>query len=482
MAPESAADFLAAGARSRPDAVGLDDGERTWSYREFDARVAAAAERLRALGATGHVVALASETTAPAVVAVHAALRAGAVLAPLSPRLTAVELHGALDVLVPSLVLAGPEAWDRVLEAGIRPARLDAFERWGSHVLAGRVTSRSERPSLPKGSRVVIWTSGTGGQSRGVALTLANLEASIQAAAARLTLGPADRWLAALGLAHVGGLVLVLRAAATGASLVVRGRFLPEEAAALIASRSITHASLVPTMLHQLIEAIGDRPTHALGCLLVGGAACPRGLIGKALDAGVPLALAYGMTETTSQAATAPPALVREKPGTVGAPLEGLEVRVAKSGEVMVRGATVAAGYVGTELSLLDSDGWLATGDLGELDAEGHLWISGRRSDRIVTGGVNVDPAEVEDVLRRHDRVSDVAVVGLPDNYWGEVVAAAVVWAGAEDPRLAELESLTRARLATAKVPRRWLFLVEIPRNANGKVDRDAVRLGFAAP
>ena len=482
MGPEPAVDFLASGAGLQPDSVGLDDGERVWTYRELDTRVTAAAERLRALGATDNVVALVSETTAPAVVAVHATLRAGAILAPLNQRSAVAELRRAFDVLAPSLVLAGPEARKRVLEAGIRPAPLDALESWSAHTLTGRGAPNSEYSSLPKRSRVVMWTSGTGGRSRGVALTPTNLEASIRAGTSRLALRPDDRWLATLGLGHIGGLVLVLRAAATGASLLVRGRFVPRKAAALIASRSITHASLVPTTLHQLMEAIGNRPTHSLECLLVGGAACPRELTMKALDAGVPLALTYGMTETTSQAATAPPALVREKPGTVGSPLRGTDIRVAESGEVEVRGSTVAAGYVGTEHSTLDSEGWLATGDLGELDSDGHLWIWGRVSDRIVTGGVNVDPAEVENVLRCHDGVSDVAVVGLPDDFWGQVVAAAIVRTVGGDPSFAELESLARAHLATAKVPRCWLFLGEIQRNANGKIDRDAVRLSFTAP
>jgi acyl-CoA synthetase (AMP-forming)/AMP-acid ligase II len=140
----------------------------------------------------------------------------------------------------------------------------------------------------------------------------------------------------------------------------------------------------------------------------------------------------------------------------------------------------VAAGYVGTELPLLDGAGWLHTGDLGELDADGHLWVTGRRTDRIVTGGVNVDPAEVEEVLRLHAGVFEAVVVGVPDERWGEVVAAAVVRSSGAYPDPGELEELTRTRLTTSKVPRRWLFLSELPRNANGKVDRDAVRQGFA--
>ena len=469
-------DYLPRAASLRPAAAALDDGSRSWSYRDLAARVAAAAGRLRDAGVTGRTVALVSETTGDAVMAVHAILAAGGVIAPLNPRATASELGRALAVLEPDLVLAAPEAWDSALAAGARPALLSALDVGG-----GSFTDRtrgSTGRSLPAGTRAVLWTSGTGGRPRGIALTDANFDASIAAATTRLALGSDDRWLASLGIAHIGGLLLVLRAAATGALLIARGRFRPEEAAALMDAGAVTHTSLVPTMLRQLLDLRDDRPVPSLRCVLVGGAHCPRTLVERAVQAGFPLALTYGMTESTSQAATAPPDLVRAKPGTVGAPLDGTEIRIDERGEVMLRGPTVAAGYVGAELPLA-ADGWLHTSDLGEIDADGHLWITGRRSDRIVTGGVNVDPVEIEDVLRSHTGVTDAAVVGLPDERWGEVVAAAVVSAVGAYPDPSELEGLIRSRLTTAKVPRRWLFLPELPRNANGKIDRDAVRQGF---
>ena len=469
-------DYLSRAARLRPDAVALDDGSRSWSYQDLQARVASASARLVDAGAKGRTVALVSETTGDAVMAVHAILAAGAVIAPLSPRSTAEELHRALSVLEPELVIAAPEAWDAAVAAGARPTPLPALDRAGDP-LNDRMRPATGR-SLPAGTRAILWTSGTGGRPRGIALTDANFDASIGAATDRLRLGPDDRWLASLGIAQIGGLVLVLRAGATGASVTARGRFRPEEVAALVDAGSVTHASLVPTMLRQLLDLRNDRPAATLRCILVGGAHCPRTLVERAVRAGFPLALTYGMTESTSQAATAPPELVRSKPGTVGSPLEGTEIRVDERGEVMLRGPTVAAGYVGADLPLA-ADGWLRTGDLGEIDADGHLWITGRRSDRIVTGGVNVDPVEIEDVLRSHAGVSDAAVVGLPDERWGEVVAAAVVSAVGAYPDPGELEGLTRARLTSSKVPRRWLFLSELPRNANGKVDRNAVRQGF---
>jgi O-succinylbenzoic acid--CoA ligase len=151
-----------------------------------------------------------------------------------------------------------------------------------------------------------------------------------------------------------------------------------------------------------------------------------------------------------------------------------VELRVVESGEIQVRGATLAVGYVGTSVPLRDGDGWHATGDLGRLDADGDLWVSGRRSDRIVTGGVNVDAHEVEEALRAHPCVRDACVVGVPDARWGEVVGAAVVAAG-QDLDLDALGRWVAERLSTAKRPRRWLTVSGLPRNANGKVDRGAV-------
>jgi O-succinylbenzoic acid--CoA ligase len=254
-------------------------------------------------------------------------------------------------------------------------------------------------------------------------------------------------------------------------------------------------------------------------------------MVAGALERGWPLHPTYGLTEAASQVATATPDEVRERPGTVGRPLDGVEVRI-REGEIQVRGPTVAAGYLGRARAagavvregrtiprqgepalepvpgrapsagdedggdegggapgqppLVDSDGWLATGDAGELDDEGFLRVTGRLSARIVTGGVTVDPAEVERVLRSHPEVRDACVVGMPDEEWGERVVAAV----ALDPDAPEadrgppLDEAALAvwfgdRLAPPKRPRLVRFVEKLPRNASGKVDRPAVRALF---
>ncbi len=363
-----------------------------------------------------------------------AATRAGLVIAPLNPRLTEPERRAAIHALADS----------------------------------------------NPGSYAVLWTSGTSGKPRGVSLSADNMRASARAVARRLDLGPDDRWLASLSVAHVGGLALVTRGLLLGSETVAVGLFDAAETSDLMDEGRFTHASLVPTQLLRVMEyRKGRPPPDTFRCALIGGAHAPADLVRSALTSGWPLALTYGMTEATSQVATALPTLVRAKPGTVGRVLDGVEMRIDAGGEILVRGPTLADGYVASPDVLTDDEGWYHTGDLGSVDDDGDLWITGRRSSRIVSGGVTVDPAEVEEVLRTHPGIADACVVGLPDPEWGEQVAAALVFrAGAFD--LESVEALVRERLSAAKRPRRWISLNTLPLGATGKVDREAVRARLA--
>ncbi|MBW3535078.1 MAG: AMP-binding protein [Gemmatimonadetes bacterium] len=472
-------DLLRDAARRDPAAPALVEGDRRWTWGELDRDGDRLAAALRARGAgPGVTVATLLPSSADGVLGVLTVPRTGATLAVLNPRFTAAELGDALEVLDPALLVcdgasealalaaAGPDRAGRVV-------RLDALTEGGAPV-AGSV-SRGVPP--PEGAYALLWTSGTSGRPRGVAVGAEALAASARSAERRLGLGAGDRWYAALGLAHVGGLALVTRAAALGSCVVSSGRFDAGVLSRLVDDGGVTHVSLVPAMLRQVLDVRENRAIpQTLRCVLLGGAHTPRPLLDRALAAGVPVALTYGMTEVSSQAATAPPDLVRRKPGTVGEAIEGVRVGVAEDGEILLAGATLAMGYVGSDEPLLAGDGWLHTGDLGEKDSEGHLWVTGRRAERIVTGGVNVDPVEVEDVLRLHEGVEDVAVVGVEDEDWGEVVAAAIVRRPGAYPDPGELESLARARITTAKIPRQWTFVDAVPRNRNGKIERGAVR------
>jgi len=467
--------------------VALVTSDAVWTYGDLARATDDRARELHEEGAvSGALVPRVVDADVAGVVTLLALWRIGAIPAPLNARLTGPEIERARRVL----------------------GSVDTAPPGGSAAALRDV----------RDAQAVLWTSGTAGTPRGVVIPFEAIDASTRGAAERLELHADDVWLASLSPAHVGGLVLIARAMLLGCALVVSGSFDAAVASAWIDGRergAVTHASLVPTQLLRLLDVRdGAPPPSTFRCALIGGAAAPSSLVRRALEAGWPLALSYGLTETTSQVATAPPGLVRGKPGTVGAPLAGVELRVADDGEILVRGATVASGYITADAEgrdrreealrpLADPDGWHHTGDYGHVDTDGHLWVTGRRGDRIVSGGVTVDAGEVEEALRAHPSVRDAGVVGVPDEEWGERVGA---WVELSDPAGAAatgaagatgseggaaagatpldpvvLDAWLRPRLAAAKLPRVWLVGPALPRNANGKLDRAAVRDALTA-
>ncbi|HEX8648921.1 MAG TPA: AMP-binding protein [Thermoleophilaceae bacterium] len=302
----------------------------------------------------------------------------------------------------------------------------------------------------PPGTRTIIFTSGTTGTPKPVALTAANHEASAIASAWNLGVAPEDRWLCCLPLWHVGGLAILHRSAIYGTTAVLHDGFDVAAVREEIESGAVTAVSLVATMLRRLIDA-GLREWPALRFALVGGGPVPRDLLDWADDRGFPLVPTYGMTETASQVVTGQ------------RPLLGVDLRVGEGGEILVRGPMVAPGAAG-------ADGWLRTGDRGRLDSEGRLFVEGRLDDVIVTGGENVAAAEVEEALLSHPAVADAAVAGRPDPEWGEAITAYVVLRGEASD--AELLAHCRARLPGFKVPKAVERRDELPRNAAGKLVR----------
>lgn len=484
------ADPLRRAASRRPGATAADGGGEVWSYRRLDRAASAVAGRVREATADRNAGEVPARVAAfllrrpGGLAALHGVPRAGAVLAPLHAGWTDPELAAYMQRLAPDLVLGPPDALARAGEAapGVPRLRATTGDPGGSDGGGGGRPEADEiggeAPAVDPGrDHSLVATSGSTGTPRPVRLTWGNHLASARGAQRRLDLRPADRWYASLSLAHVGGLAMALRAAAVGSGLLLREGFDAAELSRLIEEGRVTHASLVPVMLRRLLEARGgDPPPESFRCALVGGAAAPEALLGRAREHGIPVALTYGLSEACSQVATAPPGLVRRKPGTAGPPLPGVEVRTGGDGEILVRGPTVSPGYLGGEPAA--PDGWLRTGDAGRLDDDGHLWVTGRLSERIVTGGTTVHPAEVEEALGGIDGVEEAAVVGVEDEEWGEVVAAAVV-AGGGGPGREELEREARRCLSSARRPRRWLLLDELPRVASGKPDRADLRRRF---
>jgi O-succinylbenzoic acid--CoA ligase len=479
-------------ARTTPDATALvSAGSGTaWSYEGLDEDVERLGGQLASLGLTaGDHLGVLMETSVEFVRLVHAAGRLGLVLVPLNARLTAEELSVQADRADLTALVCSADTEPQAVEAadGVPVASVDDPQWEGVRRIQETAVADFERGTWdPDDTQLLLFTSGTTGQPKPVRLTAGNLQASAVASAFRLGVVPDDRWLVTLPMYHMGGLAPVLRCALYGTTAVVREGFDPGPTADDIGEYDVTCVSLVPTMLTRMLDARGTL-SDSLRFVLLGGAPAPATLIDRCRDYSVPVHPTYGMTETASQIATAGPADAFDFSGTVGRPLMWTEVTVVdddgnslppgETGEVVVSGPTVTPGYYDDPeaTAAATCEQGLRTGDVGRRDESGRLWILNRTDDTIITGGENVQPGEVARVLRDHREVREVAVVGVPDEEWGERVGALIV------PRSdalteADVESHCEESLAGFKRPRLIAFAEALPRTPSGTVKRDAVR------
>ena len=491
-------DWLADRAAVTPEALALVDTatETRWSYSGLDAAVEETAGRLAALGAApGEQVAMLLSTRLRSVCLLHAAQRLGLQLVPLNTRLTETELADQLEALDPTMVVCGSETERtarRATESTSRTSRLPiASIDEPSSTTIKSFSEVEPEPVEPvdwdlEDTQLIVFTSGTTGRPKPVVLTMGNLLWSALASGFRLGVDAADRWLVTLAPYHVGGLAPLFRSTLYGTSVVIRSSFDPGGAADDIDCYDVTMVSLVPTMLSTMLDRRGTL-SDSLRVVLLGGAPAPVSLIERCRNYSVPVYPTYGMTEAASQIATARPVTAFDAPESVGRPLlwtdltivdeAGEPVDPGESGEIVVDGPMVTPGYYDQPSRTADATCayGLRTGDVGSRTEEGLLVVHNRLDDRIITGGENVDPGEVCSVLRSHPSIDDAAVVGLPDDTWGQRVAALVASTTGKIP-LADIESHCRERLAGYKCPRTVAVVGSLPRTTSGTIDRSAVR------
>lgn len=316
---------------------------------------------------------------------------------------------------------------------------------------------------------LIISTSGSEGAPQAVQLGAAQLDAAAEASNQRLPLCPDDLWLACLPLYHIGGQSILWRCARAGGGVLLHDGFEAGQVARDLARYPVSHLSLVPAMLARLLDS-GCRPPPSLRYVMVGGAALASALHDRATAAGWPLCPSYGMSETAAQIATHCPSDGPWQAGLVGRPLSGSEIAIDDRGRIRIRGRQVMLSYLGG--AGVDAAGWLTTGDLGRIATDGSLTVTGRADDMLISGGRNVHPVEVEACLAACSGVRDVAVTGVPDAAWGDLIVALVV--GEVVPE--QLLDHARQHLPSAARPRRLVFLDRLPRNATGKLERSALR------
>lgn len=421
----------------------------------------------------------------------------GRPFAPLNYRLPDADLRRILARTAPCVAIVDDECLPKV--AGLKDVCVIARSSFEAHITA---TSPRELVERDADIAVLLFTSGTTGEPKAAMLrhdnltsyVLATVEFMSAAIGSQATLVSAPPY-------HIAGISAVLTSVYAGRRIVQLKQFTPEDWIATARSEQVTHAMVVPTMLSRIIEIL-DRDQIVLPALRhisYGGGRMPTSLIERALDLlpHVDFVNAYGLTETSSTVSILTPddhrtfhrhptPAGRMRLGSVGRPLPTIELQISDTagdplaagqvGEIWVRGPQVSGEY--TDRKVIREDGWFPTSDSGWLDEEGYLFIIGRLDDIIVRGGENISPGEIEDVLRKHPAVDDAAVVGLPDDRWGEQVVAVVVAAQVD---VDELQQWVRERLRSTKSPEAIYFRRALPYNETGKLLRRVLKAELLA-
>jgi len=460
-------------ARNTPDRVAVDFDGRLVTYRELAAGADAYAAAFADAGlARGDRVATLTGNTPEHVMALFACATLGLILLPLSWRLTAPELRYQLDDAEPSLFLVENEYRDLAEATG---SRFGAFEPESHSRPRTKYANETVAESDPL---LLVYTSGTTGKPKGALLTHANCFWTNVSFDATTGVHGDDVVLQVLPQFHVGGWnVQPLLAWLKGATVVLERQFDAGRVLDLIERKRVTTMMGVPPIYLFLAQhpRFAEADLSSLDRAVVGGAPMPEALLETWAARGTAIVQGYGLTEAAPNVLCLPPEDAVRKLGYAGKPYPFVDVRLSAEQELQVRGPNVFAGYWRNEeatTAAFTEDGWLRTGDVAEADDEGFYRIKGRLKDMYISGGENVYPAEVEAVLHEHPQVHDAAVVGVPDERWGECGAAFVVADGVTEEELLEW---CRARLARFKVPASIRFVEEIPRNSLGKIQKQSL-------
>jgi long-chain acyl-CoA synthetase len=476
---------LTRAAALRPEGLALVCGETRMSYAQLDASSAGVAARLRDLGLRdGDAVGLMLPNVPEFAIAYYGILRAGGVVVPLNVLLKRREVAFYLSDPSARLLFAWHECAGAA-RAGAEEAGADCLV-----VEPGSLAAAGPAEVAPKDgddTAVILYTSGTTGTPKGAELTHANLTRNVDVCVRTLLhTGPADVILGALPLFHSFGQTVGLNAAvAAGATLALVPRFDPDTVLQTIQRDRVTVFEGVPTMYAALL-AHPDRDrfdVHSLRTCVSGGAALPVEVLhGFERGFGCVVLEGYGLSETSPVASFNHPDRERV-PGSIGTPIEGVEMRVVDDerrelppgevGEIAIRGHNIMKGYLNRPeetAQAIDADGWFYTGDIGRVDAQGRYYIVDRKKDLIIRGGYNVYPREIEEVLYEHPAVAEAAVVGIPHAELGEEVGAAVALKPGSTATADDLRRYVKETVAAYKYPRHIWLVDRLPKGATGKI------------
>lgn len=487
-----------------PERKALSFEGKSWTYGDLLKDIDTLAGRLCAHGVEPGVrVAFLGFNQPEFLIALFAAARIGAIFVPLNFRLTGPELSMIInDCGAHTLIV---DAHHRPVIESVRSELTSVARFFCTHPAEGWLPLTGTEPPIdacvrvkPDDPVIIMYTSGTTGKPKGATLTHGNLWWNNTNAVFNFDVMQDDVTLCAAPFFHIGGLnVTTLVTLQKGGELVIQRGFDPGAALMAIAEHRVTTMFGVPAMFQFMAQHPDFAKTDlsSVRMLICGGAPCPLPLLQTYEQRGIAVQQGYGLTETAPMVTFLSPEYAASKIGSSGRTPLFTEIRLVDTsgavltepearGEVQVRGPNIMAGYWNrpeATAEAIDADGWFKTGDVAYTDAEGFLYICDRVKDMIISGGENVYPAEVESALFKHPSIADIAVIGIPDEKWGESVAAIVALKPGSSLDIDQLRDFAGASLARYKLPRRLEVLNELPRGATGKVLKTELRKQFGA-
>lgn len=483
------------------DRVALTNGDEDLTYAELFRAASAAGARAKSVDAD--YFAMLDESSLAFPIALFGAAWSGIPFVPLNYRLTGNELDALLSRVEPSFLLCDPDRTDTLSSR----EKCEAIGR--TDFLSATRADDSDRldPEWsmdPDEIAILLFTSGTTGAPKAAILRHQHIVSYILSTVEFMSADEEAAQLVCVPPYHIAGIASLASSVYSGRRIVQLPTFTAEAWLETARREKITNAMVVPTMLSRIIEALEGQASADLPDLAAvsyGGGKMPQAVIERAMELfpDTHFTNAYGLTETSSTIALLGPddhraamesddPAVRKRITSVGRPIPTIEVEIRdqdgkilgpnERGEIYVRGEQVSGEYLDKGSQLLE-DGFFATKDGGYLDPDGYLFLEGRIDDIIVRGGENVSPGEIEDVLLAHEAVADVAVIGVPDEQWGEAVVAAVVRKNGKSVSEGELQQWVKDRLRSSRTPERIKFMDELPYNEIGKLLRRRVREDF---
>ena len=490
-----------------PSKEAVVDGDKRLSYRELNGRVNRLANALQGLGLqNGDRVAVLSYNRVEFLEIIMAAAKLGLMVVPLNWRLTATELAFILNDSGAETLLYDPDLVDRV--KGLRENTalkqyliIDGQDQANAHGYETLLSAQADSEPIPEAvpeldtPHIIMYTAGTTGQPKGAILTQGASFWNVLNLNVSLDFTSVDRNLVVLPMFHIGGIGLfTLPMIYDGGTVVIQRTFDPVKTLALLSEEKISLFFGVPAIFLALIQhpAFKAEAFETVRVVMSGGAPLPVSLVEQYHAAGIALQQGFGMSEAAPSIATLEEGLALEKAGSIGKAVFHLDARIVDDamndlpagdvGELVIRGPNLLQGYWNrpdaTEAAF--SGQWFHTGDLARMDADGCIYIVERKKDMFISGGENVYPAEVENAIYEMPQIAEAAVIGVPDEKWGEVGRAVVVLKKGRELTDEGIITHLQERLAGYKIPKRVVFVKQLPRNAAGKVLKSILREAHA--